>query len=402
MNHPFGRAITCPAPVVPASKGPPVRHARLLRPASAAAALLLATLGMSALATGPVAAQAGDAKVRVAHFSSDAPPIDVYVDGKPKLRNVPFQAMSDYLTVPGGSHTFDIRAAGAAATAAPAVTVTQDFAAAKNYTVAAIGPIASISGKVYTDDLAAPAAGKARIRVIHATPSAPSVDVAVKGGAVLFPALAFGTASPYTEVAAGSYEIEVREAGKTAALLTKPVTLQSGGVYTVAAVPAANGGPNLRGFIDVAPSSTPPSVVETSTVPPTTVAGAAVTTVAGAAVPTVARAVTTVAPKNTKAVTTVAPKDTTPASTAAPAADTTADTAASDTAAADTTAADTEAASDTEAAAASTKVPPAGGVDTGFGGLTKDDGSLAPAAALVAVAAAAIGGGLLRRRRTRH
>jgi hypothetical protein len=180
-----------------------VRHARLLRPASAGAALLLATLGLSALGARPAVAQAGDAKVRVAHFSSDAPPVDVYVDGKPKLRNVPFQAMSDYLTVPGGSHTFDIRAAGAAATAAPAITVTQDFAATKNYTVAAVGPIASIAGKVFTDDLSAPAAGKARIRVIHATPTAPSVDVAVKGGAVLFPALAFGTASPYTEVAAG-------------------------------------------------------------------------------------------------------------------------------------------------------------------------------------------------------
>ena len=364
-----------------------MRHARLLRPASAAAALLFATLGMSALAAGPVAAQAGDAKVRVAHFSSDAPPIDVYVDGKPKLRNVPFQAMSDYLTVPGGSHTFDIRAAGTAATAAPAVTVTQDFAAAKNYTVAAIGPIASISGKVYSDDLAVPAAGKARIRVIHATPSAPSVDVAVKGGAVLFPALAFGTASPYTEVAAGSYEIEVREAGKTVALLTKPVTLQSGGVYTVAAVPAANGGPNLRGFIDVAPSATPP---------------AAETTVAGP---------TTVAPKNTTPATTAAPAvDTEAADTAAADTEATTDTeAATDTAAADTeaptdtAAADTEAPTDTEAPAESTKVPPAGGVDTGFGGLTKDDGSLTPVAALVAVAAAAVGGGLLRRRRSsRH
>lgn len=373
-----------------------MRHARLLRPASAGAALLLATLGLSALVAHPVAAQAGDAKVRVAHFSSDAPPIDVYVDGKPKLRNVPFQAMSDYLTVPGGSHTFDIRAAGAAATAAPAVTVTQDFAAAKNYTVAAVGPIASIAGKVFTDDLSAPAAGKSRIRVIHATPSAPSVDVAVKGGAVLFPALAFGSASTYTEVAAGSYELEVRDAGKPAALLTKPVTLQAGGVYTVAAVPSASGGPNLRGFIDVAPSSTPPAA-ETSAATPTTAAGTGAAT-------TVAAGATTEAPKDTKAAaaqTTAAPKNTKVADTKAAAPETTAAPAADTEPVADTEPADTAAPTDTAAAAVTTKVPPAGGVDTGFGGLTNDDGGLTPIAALVAVAAAAVGGGLLRRRRTR-
>ena len=190
-----------------------MRHARILRPALAGAAVLLASLGLAIAHPAAAPAQGTDARVRVAHFSADAPPIDVYVDGKPKLRNVPFQAMSDYLTLAAGAHTFDVRAAGSAATAAPAVTVSQDFVAGKSYTVAAVGPIASIAGKVYEDNVTVPAAGKARIRVIHATPSAPSVDVAVKGGAVLFPKLEFGTSSTYSEVAAGSYEIEVREAG---------------------------------------------------------------------------------------------------------------------------------------------------------------------------------------------
>ncbi len=329
-------------------------------------------------------AQGTDARVRVAHFSADAPPVDVYVDGKPKLRNVPFQAMSDYLTLAAGAHTFDVRAAGAAATAAPAVTVSQDFVAGKSYTVAAIGPIASISGKVYEDNVTVPAAGKARIRVIHATPSAPSVDVAVKGGAVLFPKLEFGTSSTYTEVAAGSYEIEVRDAGKTEALLTKPVTLQGGGVYTIAAVPAANGGPNLRGFIDVAPSAA---------APPATEVAAAVTTDAAAPTTKAAATETTAAAATTAA----------PTTKAAPAADT---EPASDTeAVADTepaVAAETEVAADTEAAGAVTTQPaPTGGVDTGFGGLTDDNGSPTPVAALVAIVAAAVGGGLLRRRRIR-
>ena len=369
-----------------------MRHARIFRPALAGAALLLASLGLVAVQPMAASAQGSDARVRVAHFSADAPPIDVYVDGKPKLRNVPFQAMSDYLTLAAGTHTFDVRAAGAAATAAPAVSASQEFVAGKSYTVAAVGPIASIIGKVYEDNVTVPAAGKARIRVIHATPSAPSVDVAVKGGAVLFPKLEFGTSSTYTEVAAGSYEIEVRDAGKTEALLTKPVTLQGGGVYTIAAVPAANGGPNLRGFIDVAPSAAPPA----------TEASVSVTT---AAAPTTKVAAETSAAESA---TTVAPT-----TVAAPAADTeaVADTEAGDTEApADTEAvADTEVATDTKAPAdteavagtATTKPAPAGGVDTGFGGLTNDKGAPTPVAALMAIVAAAVGGGLLRRRRFR-
>lgn len=383
-----------------------MRIARIIRPALAGAALLVGSLGAGLVAPSVAQAQGTDARVRVAHFSSDAPPVDVYVDGKPKLRNVPFQAMSDYLTLAAGAHTFDVRAAGAAATAAPAVTVTQDFAAGKTYTVAAIGPLASIQGKAFEDNLGVPGAGKARIRVIHSTPSAPSVDVAVKGGAILFPKLAFGTASDYAEVPAGSYEIEVRDAGKTAALLTKPVTLQSGGVYTVAAVPAANGAPNLRGFIDVAPSAAPATTEQTSasTATSTTAAGAVTTTAAPASTKatetTTAKATeTTAAPASTKApVTTKAPAVAeTSAAADTEAADTTADTAAADTEATDTSAADTEAAA---GSTETTKPAPAGGVDTGFGGLTNDKGSPTPFAALVAIAAAAIGGGLLRRRRS--
>ena len=388
-----------------------MRIARIIRPALAGAALLVGSLGAGLLAPSVAQAQGTDARVRVAHFSSDAPPVDVYVDGKPKLRNVPFQAMSDYLTLAAGAHTFDVRAAGAAATAAPAVTVNQEFAAGKTYTVAVIGPLASVQGKAFEDNLAVPGAGKARIRVIHSTPSAPSVDVAVKGGAILFPKLAFGTASEYAEVPAGSYEIEVRDAGKPVALLTKPVTLQSGGVYTVAAVPAANGAPNLRGFIDVAPSAAPATAEQTpasSLAPSTTAPAAGSATTAAAAVTTTAAPASTKATETTNAKvteTTAAPASTkAPVTTKAPAVAET--SAASDTEVADTTA-DTEAtdtsAADTEAAAGSTettKPAPAGGVDTGFGGLTNEKGSPTPFAALVAIAAAAIGGGLLRRRRS--
>src|SRR5690606_27820043 len=44
------------------------------------------------------------ARVRVVHASPDAPTVDVWVNDALTLENVPFKAVSDYLSVPGGTY----------------------------------------------------------------------------------------------------------------------------------------------------------------------------------------------------------------------------------------------------------------------------------------------------------
>lgn len=383
-----------------------------MRFATFAAGAALAAASIALPFQAPASAQA-DAKVRVAHFSPDAPAVDVYVDGKKKLSNVPYQAMSDYLALPAGSHTFEVRAAGTPATGVPAIKAAPDLAAGKSYTVAAVGKLATITGQVYEDDVTPPAAGKAKVRVIHAAADVPEVDVAVKGGAVLFPKVAFNAATPYTELAAGSYDLEIRAAGTTNVLLGRPVTVQPGGIYTIAAVGGGDKPASLRGFVDVAPNAT--------AAPDTAVAGATSTTAAAgtattAVTPTAAATATTT--KAAAATTTAAAKSavTKPAATkvsATKVADTkatdtkvtdtkatettVADTAASDSSVADTAVADTTAdtAADT-AASDSTSATPTGAVSTGVGG--PHGGLLVPIAALLMLTAGAVGTGVLRRR----
>ena len=401
---------------------------------AAAAALVIAPFAVVAATS--AGAQAGDAKIRVAHFSPDAPSIDVYVDGKKKLTNVPYQAVSDYLALPAGNHTFDVRAAGSPATGAAVVTASQSLVAGKNYTVAAVGALAAISGKVFEDDVTAPAAGKAKVRLIHAATDVPEVDVAVKGGATIVSKLGLGQASPYSELAAGSYDLEIRGTGTTNVLLAKPVTLQAGGVYTIAAVGGGDKAPTLRGFVDLAPSATAavttlPAAASTtaaaaaSTTPaPSTVPAAAATTIGAATATTakpsptttVAKASTTVAaagastkpaattaakPTTTagKATTTVAKPTTTEAKPTTTAQKQTTTEAASDTteATTDTQPSDTtEITSDTEAETTTTKLP-VGSVGTGAGGLP-GGGLLVPVLMLLLVTAGAVGTGALRRR----
>ena len=52
------------------------------------------------------------------------------------------------------------------------------------------------------DDSTGPAAGEARVRVVHASPDAPAVDVLVDGAEVLSD-VPFRAASDYLDVAAG-------------------------------------------------------------------------------------------------------------------------------------------------------------------------------------------------------
>lgn len=186
----------------------------------------------------PVAAQDA-AQVRVVHASPDAPNVDVWVDGTAVLTDVPFTAVSDYLSVPAGEHNIQVTATGATD---PVIDADLTFAAGQAYTVAAIGPLADISATVLTDDRT-PAEGQAKLRVFHASPSAPaSVDIAVTDGPVLVEGLAYPEATAYLTVDPGTYALEIRAAGDTAAALTLDATLSAGENYTAIAMDGGDGG----------------------------------------------------------------------------------------------------------------------------------------------------------------
>ncbi len=54
--------------------------------------------------------------------------------------------------------------------------------------------------------------GSARIRVVHASPDAPAVDI-YANGALLVPGLSYQEATAYVEVPAGTYDVDIRAAG---------------------------------------------------------------------------------------------------------------------------------------------------------------------------------------------
>lgn len=82
------------------------------------------------------------------------------------------------------------------------------------------------------------AAGEAMVRVTHASPDAPAVDVCVNGS-VAFAALEFGKTTEYANLPAGSYDVQVYAAGSncqgTAVIDAKGLKLDAK-PYTVMAI----------------------------------------------------------------------------------------------------------------------------------------------------------------------
>jgi hypothetical protein len=203
----------------------------------------LVAAGAILLAVAAPAGAATSTQLRVLHASPDAPAVDVWVDGTKVLTDVAFKDLSGYLDVPAGAHNIKVVATG---TTSPAVIdATPSFAAGKSYTVAAIGMLADIKPAVFVDN-AAGMSGDAMLRVVHLSPDAPAVDVAVKGQSAdqaPVKALEFPDATGYLTLAPASYDFEVRLAGTTTvALPLDGVTLDDGTNYTVFAVGLAAAG----------------------------------------------------------------------------------------------------------------------------------------------------------------
>jgi hypothetical protein len=193
---------------------------------------LLGTLAIAGAIAAPVAA-ADEASVRVLHASPDAPNVDIWVDGETVLTDVPFTAVSDYLTLPAGTYNVQVTATGSTD---PVIDADLTLEAGTSYTVAATGLLADITATVLTDDRA-PADGQSKLRVFHASPSAPAeVDIAVTDGPILVEALAYPEATGYLTVDAGTYPLEIRAAGEEAAALSLEATLEAGQNYTAIAM----------------------------------------------------------------------------------------------------------------------------------------------------------------------
>lgn len=130
----------------------------------------------------------GEASLRVVHASPDAPAVDIYAEGvaEPLITELAYGETSAYLDLVPGEYNIQIRAAGAAADSAP-VFETGDLTIPDGATITALaagflaGTAADDQFRVIplVEDFDAVASGTARVRIVHASPDAPTVAIDV-------------------------------------------------------------------------------------------------------------------------------------------------------------------------------------------------------------------------------
>lgn len=204
-------------------------------------------------------------RVRVVHAVSDpvrADRINIFVASTPLAVNIAFGAVAPaigvqpnpapYYPVYEGAWPLAIRRT--ADTTVRILDATLNVSANADYTVLALGNTAAVSTLVLTDDNTAPTAGNVRVRVVHASSSAPAaVDIYVTPAATdintVAPTaanVAYRAATPYLALAAAAYRVRVTAVGsKTPILDTTTPALPGGAARTVVVLDRAAGGAPL-------------------------------------------------------------------------------------------------------------------------------------------------------------
>lgn len=156
----------------------------------------------------------GEAMVRVIHASADAPAVDVYPKGsdKPLVTNIAYGQTSGWLQLKPGTYELELRVAPSKPTDAivyktPALTIPEKA----NVSAIAAGLIGSndadsnfrVLGLVENFDPTA--AGKVRVRALHAGADAPSVDLDVGNDDPANPEL--GDLMRFADTGAGGIEL---------------------------------------------------------------------------------------------------------------------------------------------------------------------------------------------------
>ena len=214
---------------------------------------LALVLALTAASVGMVLAQEGQqAILRFVHAVPSGPPVDVFVDGNRVFSNVSLGMATDYAAFPAGTHSVRVVPAGAGAQGQALIDTVVDLGADSYNTLAAVGQPDSVQPLTLVNSSTLPVTTQARVRAVHASPDAPAVDVAVRGGPVLFQGVTFPNAADYRLVDAGTVDLEIREANTDKVVLrVSDVNLNGATVYSIFVLGLAGGQPPLRAVVVV-------------------------------------------------------------------------------------------------------------------------------------------------------
>lgn len=178
----------------------------------------------------------GMVDIRVAHFSPDAPAVDVFVNGEAAVEGLAFPTVTNWIQLPAGSYNVAVAPAGAGIDAAVIGPADFDLPEGAFITVAAIGSLeaGTLAPQVLVEDFSDIAEGFARVSIFHAIEDAPAVDILANGAPAATQVAYPGTQGDndgffVLDVPAGTYDLQVVPSGAA-----EPVVLDLPGTVLAA------------------------------------------------------------------------------------------------------------------------------------------------------------------------
>ena len=170
--------------------------------------------------------------VSIYNASPDAPELDVTVDNRPIFSQpLRYTDYTRYLNFYTGDRELKISSFNANNAL---VDTTLNFQPDKAYSVFIADDVADLSAVVIEDDVDAPEAGKALVRMIQLSPDASAVDLVEEDGSSLFANQTFKQASEFKAVDADTYKLKLNATGSSNQVLSIPdADFSAGGIYTI-------------------------------------------------------------------------------------------------------------------------------------------------------------------------
>lgn len=194
--------------------------------------------GTSTVPSPAAAKRRDDALVRVVQTVPSGATFDLFAGDLLLFDGLGFKAVTPYRAVDGKRYAFALRPAGMTQ-AKPLSSNTEDLIDGDFYTAIAMpGDGHGPNLRVISDHLDSPAAGKARLRVVHAGTGAGVVDVrASDGSAALFDDLDYQAVSDYRDVAPMNGQLQIVGGGAPGPVVaTTTAHLEAGRFYTLVIV----------------------------------------------------------------------------------------------------------------------------------------------------------------------
>jgi hypothetical protein len=198
----------------------------------------------------PAAAARDEALVRVVNAAPASGSLDVFAGDLILFDGLSFKAVTPYRAVEGKRYDFALRPAGMTQ-AKPLSSNTEGLDKGHYYTAVAMpgdGPAPRL--RIVSDSVDRPAAGKARLRVVHAGVDAGTIQLRMAGAdAPVIDDIGAQTITDYRDVSPVDGTIEVIGEHQQQPLASIRTHLEAGRFYTIVIAGRAGAEPGLEGFL---------------------------------------------------------------------------------------------------------------------------------------------------------